>query len=70
MPEYKRISDGEPIDFDWRRGEELSISCCECGLVHIFRAVASKDKIRVRIYRDDKATEEERIKRNIKVEKL
>ena len=52
---YKQLADGQLADFGRRRTQR--IRCCDCGLVHIFRFYVSKTgRIRVRAWRDNRAT--------------
>ena len=66
--EYNNISDGETIDINWRGREALSLSCCDCGLVHYVRFFATGKSVRMKLWRDDESTEEHRAERGISVD--
>jgi len=66
--EYGQVSDGGIIDVNWREREAVNMSCCDCGLVHYIRFFAAGDKIRMRLWRNDEQTEEQRSDRGITVE--
>ena len=66
--EYKHVSDGDIVDINWRVREALSLSCCDCGLVHYVRFFAAGGKVRMKLWRDDEATEHHRTQRGITID--
>ena len=62
---HKRLDDGQTIDINWRDNEALSLSCCDCGLVHYIRLYATNKKIRMRLWRDVEETKAQREDRGI-----
>ena len=50
--EPPKYSDGDRVDFDWRRNDYRFI-CCDCDSVHILRFFVAGDKIRMRVFRGD-----------------
>lgn len=66
--EYNNVVDGETIDINWRGREALSLSCCDCGLVHYVRFFATAKNIRMKLWRDDEATEGHRADRGISID--
>jgi len=65
---YEGVKDGEAIDIDWRSGEAIRFSCCDCGLVHQINVVAAGPKIRMRFYRMERDTQQRRAERGIILE--
>ena len=66
--EYNTVSDGETIDINWRDREALSLSCCDCGLIHYVRFFATSKNIRMKLWRNDEATDRHREERGISVD--
>jgi hypothetical protein len=52
---YPNIEEGQAVDFDWRHND-YKIACCDCGLVHRFRFTAVGNTLRIRAWRDNRAT--------------
>ena len=52
---YKSFSDGEKIDFSWRR-DDYKFCCCDCGLVHKIQFAVKGPNMRMRVWRDNRAT--------------
>lgn len=52
---YPQIEEGQAVDIDWRR-KDYKIACCDCGLVHRFRFAAIGHRLRIRAWRDNRAT--------------
>ena len=62
---FELTNDGQAIDIAWRESEAINMSCCDCGLVHYIRFVATKENIRMRLWRNKEQTKEERELRGI-----
>jgi hypothetical protein len=64
---YPQFTEGEAMDMNWRE-RDFKMSCCDCGLVHVFRFAVSGRFLRIRGWRDNRATGQvrRRIKREIK----
>lgn len=52
---YPQIEAGQAVDIDWRH-KDYKMACCDCGLVHRLRFVAVGNKLRIRAWRDKRAT--------------
>ena len=52
---YPTYKGGEPGEFNWRR-QDWKMCCCDCGLVHRIRFAVAGHRIRVRVWRDNRAT--------------
>lgn len=63
MPNYPQKEPGEATDFNWRK-KDFKFQCCDCGLVHRMRFIVSGHKIRMRVWRDNRATGQVRRNRN------
>lgn len=53
---YETTGDGSPVDLDWRDGHYMYLACCDCGLVHKIKVVATKRRVRLRFWRDNRRT--------------
>ena len=56
--EPPKYSDGDKVDFNWRKNDYRFI-CCGCGNVHILRFFVAGDKIRMRVFADTLPTGDE-----------
>ena len=63
--EYEQVGDGDVIDVNWRERDSISLSCCDCGLVHYVRVFAAGNMVRLRLWRDEESTEAQREERGI-----
>ncbi len=63
---YPVVQDGEAMEVNWRT-HDFKMECCDCGLVHRLRFSVVKNKLRIRVWRDNRATGQarRRIKRQL-----
>lgn len=61
---YPNIENGQAVDINWRK-KDYKIACCDCGLVHKFRFAAIGNTLRIRAWRDNRATSAIRRKRKV-----
>lgn len=60
---YPEIKEGEKVDLNWKK-RDFKMCCCDCGLVHRVRFAVSGRVLRMRWYREDRATGQ--IRRHLK----
>ncbi len=63
---YPVVNQGEAMDINWRE-RDFKIACCDCGLVHLYRFSVVDRLLRIRGWRDNRATGQ--MRRRIKKEK-
>jgi hypothetical protein len=56
-----------PFGDDWKDCEDISLACCDCGLVHDIEFRRIQDKIQWKIDRNDRSTGQ--IRRHMKRKK-
>lgn len=52
---YPRIGQGEAVQFNWRKAD-FNFACCDCGLVHTLRFAVKGHTLRMRGWRNNRAT--------------
>jgi len=52
---YPKFHEGDAVDFNWRK-KDFNFMCCDCGLVHTLRFAVKGHLLRMRAWRDNKAT--------------
>ncbi len=60
---YPKFKQGEAAEFNWRKAD-FNFSCCDCGLVHTIRFAVSGHRMRMRVWRNNRATGQVRRGRN------
>jgi len=53
---YPHWVEGDAVDIEWRKHPGFKFACCDCGLTHLLTFAVAGKKIRMRVYRDDRAT--------------
>ena len=52
---YPKISNGEAVQLNWRKAD-FNFACCDCGLVHTLRFSVKGHTLRMRAWRNNRAT--------------